>query len=80
MEPFAAKTCLQALISRGMIIASFTTDRCSAISSMMLSDPVLAKICHEYDVWHWISEYFDTTPHFQVVLSAQIREGFKKKI
>ena len=58
MEPFAAKTCLQALISRGMIIASFTTDRCSAISSMMLSDPVLAKICHEYDVWHWISKYF----------------------
>ena len=55
MEPYAAKTCLLSLLSYGLAIKSFTTDRSSTIATMLKGDPILASIQHEYDVWHWIS-------------------------
>jgi hypothetical protein len=57
MEPFAAKTCLLSLLSYDIAIASFTTDRSSTIGTMLKGDPRLELIVHEYDVWHFISEY-----------------------
>ena len=55
MEPYAAKTCLLSLLSFGMNIGSYTTDRSSTIETMMKADSRLENINHEYDVWHWIS-------------------------
>ena len=55
MEPYAAKTCLLSLLSFGLNISDFTTDRSSSIETMMKADSRLENINHEYDVWHWIS-------------------------
>ena len=57
MEPFCAKTLLLSLkFDCELNITSFTTDRSSTIKSMMVADPRLSSIRHEYDVWHMISK------------------------
>ena len=61
MEPFSAKSVLLSLQSDCQLkITSFTTDRSSTIKTMMLGDPCLRGIRHEYDPWHMIkvSEHF----------------------
>ena len=72
MEPFAAKTCLLSLLSYDLTISSFTTDRSSTIETMMKADPRLAKICHEYDIWHWNSKYFSAQPNQKIVVEHNV--------
>ena len=58
MEPYACKTVLLSLVSCGLNIKTFTTDRSSSIRTMLQNCPEFSNVEHEFDPWHWISKYF----------------------
>jgi hypothetical protein len=63
MEPYACKTVLLSLVSYGLSIVTFTTDRSSSIRTMLQSCPEFSHIVHEFDPWHWISTRFINLTH-----------------